>query len=56
MGQAVGKSRHKKREKVLESQRRAGAVPGKSQMYLYGSIAVLLSFMLVGAIISMIGG
>ncbi|MDE2446703.1 MAG: hypothetical protein KGO94_11020 [Alphaproteobacteria bacterium] len=55
MGQVIGSSRQKKREKILESQRRVGAVPRKSQMYLAAIIAMGVSFLIVALIVSMLG-
>jgi hypothetical protein len=40
----VSEARRQRREKVLEAQRRHGAVPSKSKMYFYTALGVITVF------------
>ena len=55
MAQTMSESQRKKRERVLESQRQMGAVPKKSHMIWYAVMAVAATFLIVAAMMSVLG-
>ena len=42
-----GEARRQRKEKVLEAQRRHGAVPKKSKLYVFAALGVIILFMFI---------
>ena len=47
MGMRASTSRADRRERVLEEQRRHGAVPKKSKLYVFAALGVIILFMFI---------